>query len=766
MVKMTHKICICLLLGLALGSLNAYSNNLTQLDIRKSSSSASTLNVTIYTSSPYDDNVAVTKKTDNKYVIIMPNVSGVTGSKPDLTGLHDVISGIDVKSVQDDGNGYTKVTLTTTKPINIRTTTKRSAPLTAEQKAYKNLIAQSRTNKPVTNSGTVKTSHASAVPSATIKFDNPKVSPHKSTSQLSSVNKALIASEPINAVPDKKKESTVNIAKSKVNDVIKSPLAEKPIVGDVNEDLEKHAPLSIAFDAPLPEESTDNVVQEPAKPAPVAVQTKPAAQNLLVQKVKLVKNKIENKINRRISANMFVTFVILMCSMIGLTLLFKLIKKSLEHSMILKQTFKENLLSKPVEVESYDDIVNDSELNWQEKYQKYIDNTKSQDTGRRILKHIGGGEYKFVNEVAGDETPSNSVDKKDIQMGFSEPVADVASSGSAQPKPKKANKLKSYNKTARDVSPENIPPIKKVKNQDLKVNKAPKLHIVEDDYKDLEESLERTLNNTPDKELLNIDEEIIFNQLKDNFKASPVFDEADKIADAMRSTKKLKSFANKMALEETKRNVPLPKTRSEIRRAGNIESKYVELGNSPLHTNPRKLEGANLSVGDLIAKSDKFLKPTFEVKPKISSNTNDKYSTVTLDEFFDKIDSSSSVTAPASLASRVADSLGKMTTEINAIQKVKSQAKPSVNPFEGMVVLSGYSINEDSGFYIVKDRDGNNSLIGRIKNDVTPIKKLGRDSDVKLQVRLDSPNVYMVRANGSRYLIEVNGNKMGILLEL
>ena len=83
-----------------------------------------------------------------------------------------------------------------------------------------------------------------------------------------------------------------------------------------------------------------------------------------------------------------------------------------------------------------------------------------------------------------------------------------------------------------------------------------------------------------------------------------------------------------------------------------------------------------------------------------------------------------------------------------------------------MVVLSGYSITDDSGFYIVRDNEGKTSLIGRINNDVTKLKDFGTDSNIKLQVRADSPNVYMVKANRSRYLVEINNNKMGVLLEL
>ena len=278
--------------------------------------------------------------------------------------------------------------------------------------------------------------------------------------------------------------------------------------------------------------------------------------------------------------------------------------------------------------------------------------------------------------------------------------------------------------------------------------------------------MERSLHQAPDKEAFEIKEEVVLKQIKDNFNAVPVVSEDDVIPSAMHKARKLKSFANKIALEETtRRNVPEPKSRAEIRRHKVMESKHVELGNSPLYTNPRRLDGANLSVGDLIAKSDKFLDTPEHKDSAENISRSDKYSTVTLDEFFDKVDSSSRVTASASLASRVADSLGKMTLESD-VKDNKKVVADKKNPFDGVIILSGYELGNNNGFYVVRNNNGETSLIGRINNNVTHFKDFGKDTNIKLQVRLDSPNVYMVKANSNRYLVEVDGDKMGVLLEL
>lgn len=764
MTKFTNKIALCLLLGLGFLPLAAYSNNsLTQLDIKKSASSDSALNITLYTSSPYDDNVAISRKSDNKYVILMPNISGSSQSAADLSGLRDVVSDVDIKSVQDGDNGYTKVTLTTTKPVTIRTSAKRSAPLTPEQKAYKNLIAQSRTAKP-----SVAASDTGAA--ATVKLKDKTVepvAPAKSKDKTPAVSAAVKSknktvepaaagtispkqqSKPVN-VNNTAKEKTANVVQNKASD------STKRRVSEIEEIL--------AYDAERNNAAANNEEVEIYPKSDISLN--PVQENISVPTMPIME--LKDKTNKGNLPDMFTMFAILLCSVFGLSVSAKLINKSVEHSKLLKNSFKENLSEKPAKVNKYDDIVNDSGLSWQEKYQKFVRNAMPAGYKPGVIGQIDSGEYRFHEAVARNLQPIKPKDV--VQTGSADSLPQ--NSGNAKLKPAKANKLTAYNKSAKNISPEDIPPIKKVKNQDLKPSKTVKLKPVdntvkiEHDYKKLEETLERTLHKAPDMEQMKIDEDAILKQMQSSLNSVPVVSETDKIADTMHKTRKLKTFANKIALEETKRNLPLPKLSSEIKKSGNIESKHVELGSSSLHTNPRKFDGANLSVGDLIAKSGKFMtSPVQSDKEMKAVQAQKDYSTVTIDEFFNNIGYSNSANAPVSLASRVADSLGKMSVE-PSITQIRKQVQAKTNPFEGMVIQAGYRVTDESGFYVVKNKDGNTSLIGRVYDKTTLLKDFGSESDVKLQVRRDNRNVYMVKANGYRYLVEVNNDNMGVLLEL
>lgn len=121
------------------------SNDLIRVDLQKSSNES--VDVTFYTAEPYADNVIVRKKSDNKYVILIPGVESFGYKSSGLTGVKDLVTDINVKSVDDTTGGYTKVTLITTKPLDIRTRSVKSLPLSPEQKEYNTLIAQANSLK-------------------------------------------------------------------------------------------------------------------------------------------------------------------------------------------------------------------------------------------------------------------------------------------------------------------------------------------------------------------------------------------------------------------------------------------------------------------------------------------------------------------------------------------------------------------------------------------------------------------------------------------
>lgn len=786
MNKKTGKIGIILLLSLCLAPfsfMQAEANSLTQLDIRKANTASSSVDVTLYTTNPYADSIAVTKKSDNKYVILMPNVSSAAGGKPDLSGIKDIISDIDVKSVNDGSGGYTKVTLITTKPLNIRAHAKNSVPLTAEQKAYKNLIAQSRTH---TNTPVYIPDSRTLEPKTTVTVNKP--------------------AQPVKMVPVKqqqtetreKKESLLSVAQQKIKDTAKlkevkkadaqaentkTNAVENTRTAKAETDILKHVP-----DVAVP-------VAAGAARADIKPPLKTSAEN---QFLKQAHQKFDS-----VLPNLPVTLAMVLIPLLGLIFLLKLIKTSIINSNFLKNSFKEHLNTQPVLATDYEDIISDPSLNWQEKYRQFV-----AETGSKAEKVINK-KYSFISKKANaavkydlaDDTvkiqpkaaanPAPKSPAKPVKSGKSIVMNDAVEELAKQIEKlesEKEVKPAAVKKSAKPAKKEKAPVQEKQKVNDMMENEK---YLV---------SLEKLLHDSPDVEKTPLDEESILKTLEQNFRDITVQSEDDVIASKMSEAvkngeapkvKKLKAFADKIALEETYRNKPLPKTREEVRSAR--EGKYVNLGNSALHSNPRMLEGGNLSVADLIAKSSKFMKNpapsvsplklpeapvnnTSAPEPKPVFSQENGYSMSSLEEFFSLPEDDSKATASPSLSNKVADSLAKIKPSMkmqkavpaknnvtNPIAQLKADTKE--NYLNGLIVKSGYNIDKNRGFYIV-NLDGETALVGRINEEIFVLKKFDRNVEKPIQVRQDNPNVYMVKADGFRSLVEVDNDKMNVLIEL
>ena len=148
----------------------------------------------------------------------------------------------------------------------------------------------------------------------------------------------------------------------------------------------------------------------------------------------------------------------------------------------------------------------------------------------------------------------------------------------------------------------------------------------------------------------------------------------------------------------------------------------------------------------------------------------------TIEEFLSLDEPVNKVTAPAYLSDRVAASLAKVKSSMPTSAPISAGrnmsnplafSKPSSNEnsVNVLIVKSGFNIDNERGFYLV-NHDGENALIGRIKDQIFVLKKFDKSIDKPIQVRQDNQNVYMVKADNFRSLVEVSGDKMGVLIEL
>lgn len=656
MKKNNYILSTILLLGLTFAPLNmAFSadNNLVQLDLKKGSGNA--LDITFLTTENYGSSVIVRKKSDNKYVILMPKVLTAGYRSADLDSVRDLVSNIDVKSINDGAAGYTKVTLITTKPLNITTHVAKAAPLSDAQKQYKTLIAEAYSVKNNVNKGAP--TQTKRLAEVTVN----KVPPQPAKAQQPAQSK------PVTKTPLKQEQPKVTPVKTQDLAVDKKP--ENKIVQKVekaaqNIELAKHTPnvpqVQPKSDVPTVAKIDEQPIQD-IKDAPKDVkqdiQTNKTDKKHTLSLAASAKNKLKalkGKVQSKMPAGIATTLGVVLIPILALILLLKIIHSSLRNSMTLKKSFLERIAKKPRQ-KDYEHIINNENLNWQEKYQLYMNQSRKSQS-----PNTENSRYKFVTQT----------------------------------------------------------------------------QKVADSIEEQRQRLERLV--TPEKQETSTNAPVQSEDVK-------VHSEDQVIGEQLKEASKIKAF--EPTLHQTKRNIRYKKSRftrfatKEDYQTQPVEPQStVELPKSPLTHASRQAADANLKVADVV---------------------KDDYVMSTLDEFFATPETDVAATlAQIKPSMKYAKPVEKVVNNPIEVQKSVMQEKPT---FSGLIVKTGCNIDEDRGFYIV-NLDGTSALIGRIKDDVVVLKKFDDTSDKKLQVRHDKDNIYMVKTEGFKSLIDATN--MGVLVEL
>lgn len=656
-VKKSKIIGIALLLAIASapvsGTFANGGNNLVQLDLKKSSNNS--VNVTLFTSNGYNDNVMVRKKSDNKYVILIPKVQSSGYSASNLNGVRDLVSNVDVKTVNDTNGGYTKVTLITTKPLNIKTSAQKSSPVTEEQKEYKTLIAQANAVK--NNIGKQETPQQKHAQKTEITVNKAAASVTQKTNKTTTqTNSAKQIEKQKNAPKIKLTEVNPQAKKEKQDRQIRRAQLAELIQEVKQEKIAEHIP--------------DKTV------APTVPASAPVVNNVPVQEVKDIKEmpKVEqpkktsilSKIKHKAKKGLKPVGITL-ASLFGLIFISRLIRAIAATTKEVKASFVEQLAQNHSNSESfkYNDITDDAELSWQEKYKRYLD-----ASAKPVPRAGNKGNYTFI------KTPAEPVRKLN----------------------RKRNDLeKMVTEIAKSHTNEIQPEIVEVQNEDDAIQKAIKFKAFD--------SHRATLDTTS--------------------------------RDKIRS--RFKKYENELPLHE---------------------QKNVELGKSILHSNPRKLKGANLDVADVDKNRIKY-----DPSDYIMSSV-DEYLSI-LDKESEKAPQQVSIeqtpVLPAVKAIDKTEIRPIAKSQTNPITKQHSETKASY--LNGLIVKSGYNIDNNKGFYIV-NVDGKSALIGKVNDEVFVLKRFDSNVTNPIQVRHDNANVYMVKAGGFKSLVEVTNDKMGVLIEL
>ena len=754
------------------------SSSLLQMDVKKSSI-ADSVDVTFYTTGDSTNSV-VTRKANNRYVVLLPNTSGSSSIVPSLGGVKDLISDVQVKNVDDGIGGYTKITFETTKPVNIRTYMRKTAPLSQAQKDYKNLIAQN--NKPVsqaqpqvkkveTQKATTPVKPVSAQSKQT--STQPKVAQNNNNTQKTNTPSLSLVSIP-KIVPismPKAKEEHVKVASAN-----KSNTAPKVKVEAPKQVQQQHVSLPMDNYVPkmkfdengkrqidLEPRVTHKIVEE--KQAPKVkmdptfdIPQEEATQTNLQEQAPVIDNTV-NAEETPSSKHSFPMWIVISGGigviLVAAFLVFDAVSHASEKDADRLKSFF-NISSKNQarrRRREFQDIIDNDNLNWQEKYKKYTEKEqkihpveKSNDMS--YVTDMSATRKAILNpeNVANTSFDTNRRNLKNHELNnnlnqYSDSVQNnYNSSENVQ------NGLSSLNFRQVTDSIKNIP---NAKEEELKEQMRAKIS-----------QLEHSLSQTPSVE----PPEEVSNEVKSE--DSAIMGKFSEI--------KLKSFAKKPTLKESHRSL-LEDDKKLSRNKSYKEGRFVKLKNSPLSVNRRKSTNSELEVVDLMDASNRYLtNNNGEMK---MDKQNENYLLSSLDEYLSILDSEDQSRAATMQKSAVADTLAQVKPSMamsrsgitnpisratNPMSKTKSEPTHYMN---GLIVKSGYNIDAEKGFYVV-NLDGVSALVGRVKDNIFILKKFDYVVDKPLQVRLDYGSVYIVKVGGFKCLVDVSKEKMGTLIEI
>lgn len=747
----TVAIVASLMTGISTVSEANTTNNLLQMDVKRSSATDS-VDVTFYTTGDSSNSI-VSRKSNNRYVVLLPNVSGSSSVAPGIGGVKDLITDVDVKHVDDGIGGYMKVTFGTTKPINIKTYIKKTAPLTQAQKDYKALIAQNNikpatqtaqqhkkpatpqpavnkqpaqkvTPQPVaqtkpasnakTNNNTTKTTQKTETKAITlpkislttitppkVKFEQPK----PKVEQPKVTPKAKTITKPIQ-IPHQ--EKVVNSAVHPVDNYV--PKMKFDENGKRQIDLEPRINHEIARNTTT---NNSNIVENLAPQNNDQIQETTPVQDI---QTNTTQNVDTNK-----QSHHFPMWMILAGGLglfvVAMFLVFDAISHaSHKNTDRLKSFFTiSNSNQMKRKRKEFQDIIDDENLNWQEKYKKYSEKDKKNNPVKQSQ------DMSYVTDISATKkaiiTPDMNIPSKSVPT---------------------LNSRHQIN---------GIPNIQSRNTNDIREK-------LQAQISQMEHSLSQTPNIEPPEDVI-----------------TGVHSEDDTIMNKF-SDIKLKSFAKSVNLKQTHRTL-LDEDEKQTRNKSFKEGRFVKLKNSPLSVNKRKSASSQLEVSDVMDSGRKYLTNNNNGEMKMDKQ-NENYLLSSLDEYLSILDSEDTKQTTA-----VAESLSKVRPETNVMSRsgitnpisrgsnpmTKSNKSEHSHYMNGLIVKSGYNIDSEKGFYLV-NMDGVSALVGRIKDDIFILKKFNYVVDKPLQVRQDYGSVYIVKAGGFKCLVDVAKDKMGTLIEI
>lgn len=363
------------------------SNAILNTSLRKTA--ADSLNFTFFTKGDNSEKPIVKNKGNNQYVILLPNLMDSSGSKPDLRAVSDMVSDVNIKTINEGAVTYTKISVTTKKPVKINAETRKTTQSASELSGVNDIvsrvslinqdIAASKNIQPVSVQPKVQTPKLNSVqdilnnknslgntkPAVDIKPEKasvvvPPAAPVKTVAAHVPANTKSIKAESKNL----KNENIKNIR----NDAVKN-------IDKIEQNIKK----SVENNVTVNDEEITETILPPLNDTAVS-DTKIDEDMPLESSFSLLKF---------LSSPAFLITLLGLAALILVSFIISRMKSVLADTQDMNNSFIERMNSSiPSTKKDYSHIAKDENLNWQQKYSSFKEG-KLQEQLDELNSHIG-----------------------------------------------------------------------------------------------------------------------------------------------------------------------------------------------------------------------------------------------------------------------------------------------------------------------------------------------------------------------------------------
>lgn len=361
-------------------SADVFQNNLLKAEILKNS--FGNIKIVLYTSKPFNDSVFANKKSDYEYIILMPETANSLTVKPSLQNVSDIVKNIEVKTQQYQNNikGYTKIVISTTKPVEIipQVQTLKPSDYRVNENDYKELLSQtSKKQSQAKTSTTPKKEIVKSVPKNVALVAKP----------AKNVSKSIEQSKTSNEVKFKKANITKPVMKSEkiskpINKEIKTPKMAVKTKAQNNPEVQKN--VIPKYEAPKVFKEEQKIIAPTVTPVVKEVSPAHVKTSNLVEAPKINEVKEAIPVNTAKTSKLHRYKVIILNNIYAVfgaalaifILLLLIAKKMTQNIKKRKEIFMSHLEEKPEPATDYTEKISD-DMTWQEKFQTYVDKSSS-----------------------------------------------------------------------------------------------------------------------------------------------------------------------------------------------------------------------------------------------------------------------------------------------------------------------------------------------------------------------------------------------------